>query len=87
MPARVWGRMNRYLTGQWCDAKAGFWGKAIKGSSSLQAALTTLMLDEVSAVRGDAEVATLFLDIMKIYDHVDISLLCVLATKLGFSPV
>ena len=45
---RIWSRTRKSFATEWCDAKAGFWDDAVRGSSPLQAALRRLVADELT---------------------------------------
>ena len=69
---RVWDRCSRCHMQEWCEQKAGFWDSAVKGSSALRSALMANFMDETSVILGMHN-ATLYWDMEKFYDSVDLS--------------
>ena len=61
--------MQRLELEEWCESKARFWDKAVKGSSALQAALDALVRDEVAQEEGLNRLS-LFWDLEKFYDTI-----------------
>ena len=55
---RIWSRTRKAFATEWCDAKAGFWDDAVRGSSPLQAALRRLVADELTQNTDNQEACT-----------------------------
>ncbi|CAK0889237.1 unnamed protein product, partial [Prorocentrum cordatum] len=87
LPVRIWGRMTKAAMAQWCDKRAGHWGAAVRGSSALQAALLTVVLDEARARAGVAEQSNVLMDVEKFYDYIDLALMIHKGISLEVPPV
>ncbi|CAK0909165.1 unnamed protein product, partial [Prorocentrum cordatum] len=85
---RVWGRLTKHEVGHWCDERAAFWDAAVAGSSALQAFIVAACLDEAAARGHSAEAwASLFLDLEKFYDNINLVKLIKKADALEYPPV
>ncbi|CAK0880655.1 unnamed protein product, partial [Prorocentrum cordatum] len=85
---RVWGRLTKHEVGQWCDERAAFWGAAVTGSSALRAFIVAACLNEAAARGHSAEAwASLFLDLGKFYDNINLVTLIKKADALEYPPV
>ncbi|CAK0822455.1 unnamed protein product, partial [Prorocentrum cordatum] len=87
LPVRIWGRMTKAALTQWCDKRAGHRGAAVRGSSALQAALLTMVLDETRAHAGVAEQSNFSMDVEKFYDYIDLALMIHKGISLEVPPV
>ena len=63
---RIWSRTRKAFATEWCDAKAGFWDDAVRGSSPLQAALRRLVADELTQNTDNQEACTVLFDVGKL---------------------
>eukprot|EP00959_Pyramimonas_sp_CCMP1952_P005518 116075-Pyramimonas_sp.AAC.1 len=63
--------MAKAALAQWRDKRAGHWDAAARGSSALQAALLTMVLDEARAHVGVAEQSHFLMDVEKFCDCID----------------
>ena len=79
----LWAGLRRPWSSEWEEKKAGFWDDAIKGSSALQAGLRRRLFDEIAAAHGLAT-ASLFWDLEKFYDTIDVYRLARLAAQEGY---
>ncbi|CAK0911512.1 unnamed protein product, partial [Prorocentrum cordatum] len=87
LPVRIWGRMTKAALTHWCDKRAGHWGAAVRGSSALQAALLTMVLDETRARVGVAEQSNVLMDVEKFYDYIDLASMIHKGISLEAPPV
>ena len=71
---------------RWEASESGFWDDAVRKSSALRAALTRALLDETACDLG-FDCSTLFVDMDKFYDHVDLTRLIGKARELGYPLV
>ncbi|CAK0800628.1 unnamed protein product [Prorocentrum cordatum] len=84
MPVRIWGRMAKTPLTEWRDAEAAHWGAAIKGSSALQAALKTMVMDGARARTVYNEQGNVLVDVERFYGYMDLSLMTDQAMALEF---
>ncbi|CAK0870501.1 unnamed protein product [Prorocentrum cordatum] len=87
MPVRIWGRLTKSPLTEWCDKRAAHWDAAARGSSALQAALPTMVLDETRARIGLNEQSNFLADVEKFYDHMDLAQMILQAIELQFPTV
>ena len=71
---RILDRLFHHELSAWCDAAHGFWDRAIANSSALRAATHTNLMMETAHIMG-ISAGTLFIDLPKFYDGVDLILL------------
>ena len=62
------------IIGYWEDSYAGFWDKAIKGSSALRAQLGRALNIELATIKGETAMVSLW-DFAKFFDSVDPTIL------------
>ena len=79
---RIWSRTRKHFAAEWCDAKAGFWDDAVRGSSLLQAALRRLVADELTQHTDNQEACTVLFDGK--YDSISLSLVARAGLKLAY---
>ena len=84
---RIWSRARKAFATEWCDAKAGFWDDAVRGSSPLQAALRQLVADELTQHTEKLEACTMLFDVESFYDSISLSLVARAGLKLAHFPV
>ena len=84
---RIWSRTRKAFATEWCDAKAGFWDDAVRGSSPLQAALRRLVADELTQHTDNQEACTVLFDVESFYDSISLSLVARAGLKLAYPPV
>merc|ERR1712185_538100 len=68
---RLWTKVRRDEIRQWDLAHTGPWDAAIRGHSTLRAAVMGAMFDEVNTLNGKA-VSIVLWDMEKFYDNIDI---------------
>ena len=83
---RIWSRTRKAFATEWCDAKAGFWDDAVRGSSPLQAALRRLVADELTQNLENQEACTVVFDVESFYDSISLSLVARAGLKLAIHP-
>eukprot|EP00973_Karenia_brevis_P007134 967392-Karenia_brevis.AAC.1 len=66
---RVWASARGYTTSEWCSRRQSFWDEAVRGSSSLRAALVRAAMDEAAVSIGLTATGAL-LDIDGFYDNI-----------------
>ena len=81
---RIWSRTRKAFATEWCDAKAGFWDDAVRGSSPLQAALRRLVADELTQHTDNQEACTVLFDVESFYDSISLSLVARAGLKLAY---
>ncbi|CAK0816536.1 unnamed protein product, partial [Prorocentrum cordatum] len=87
MPVKIWGRLTKTPLTEWCDKRAAHWDAAVRGSSALQAALLTMVLDETRARIGLNEQNNFLADVEKFYEHMDLAQMILQAIELQFPAV
>ena len=70
----IWSRTRKHFAAEWCDAKAGFWDDAVRGSSPLEAALRRLVADELTQHTENQEACIVLFDVESFYDSISLSL-------------
>ena len=70
MTVRILTRARKYLIRRWDQRHAGFWDKAVAGSSALKAALWRRLADETATLLG-AHTCSALTDVEKFYDSLD----------------
>ena len=68
-----------------CDAKAGFWDDAVRGSSPLQAALRRLVADELTQHTDNQEACTVLFDVESFCDSISLSLVARAGLKVAYT--
>ena len=84
---RNWSRTRKHFAAEWCDAKAGFWDDAVRGSSPLHAALRRLVADKLTQHTDNQEACTVLFDVESFYDSMSLSLVARAGLKLASSLV
>ena len=83
---RLWTIARKDTTDNWLLAKAAWWDTAIKGSGALQAALHRLLLDQLARC-DNLHTCTLFSDLTRFYDNIDLRKLLHECERTGFDPM
>ena len=85
---RIWSRTRKQFATEWCDAKAGFWDDAVRGSSPLQAALHRLVADELTQHTDKSGGLHCLFDLMwkASMIHFSLSLVARAGLKLAYLP-
>eukprot|EP00972_Heterocapsa_arctica_P112255 16430762-Heterocapsa_arctica.AAC.1 len=86
MFVRVLTRARKYLIRSWDKEHAGFWDKAVAGSSALRAALWRRLADEAAVLLGTNTLST-FLDVEKFHDSLDPCKVISSMEELNFPPM
>ena len=71
---RIWSCSRKHFAAEWCNAKAGFWDDAVRGSSPLQASLRRLVADELTQHIENQEACTVLFDAESFYESISLSL-------------
>ena len=82
---RICSRTRKQFAAGWCDAKAGFWDDAVRGSSPLQAALRRLVADELTQHTDDQKACTVLFGVESFDDSISLSLVARSGLKLAYS--
>ena len=82
---RIWSRTGKHVAACWCDAKAGFWDDAMRGSSPLLA-LRRLVAYELTQ-HENQEACTVLFDVESFHDSVSLSLVARAGLKLAYTLV
>ena len=76
---RIWSRTRKAFATEWCDAKAGFWDDAVRGSSP------PIGADELTHTANPEACMVLF-DVESFYDSISLSLVARAGLKLAYTP-
>ena len=79
----LWAALRRPLGAEWNEKAAGFWDDCIRGSNALRAGLARRLFDELAFEHNEANFS-IYWDLTKFFDHVDLNRLALLAEQLGF---
>ena len=79
----LWAALRRPLGAEWDEKAAGFWDDCIRGSNALRAGLARRLFDELAFEHNEANFS-IYWDLTKFFDHVDLNRLALLADQLGF---
>ena len=83
---RLWCKLRKPLIEEWEGKAAGFWDRAIAGSSALQAALARELRHEIAHHVG-ACTGGVYFDMAKFYDTLQPDIVLEKAAGLGFPPL
>ena len=79
----LWAALRRPLGAEWDEKAAGFWDDCIRGGNALRAGLARRLFDELAFEHNEANFS-IYWDLTKFFDHVDLNRLALLAEQLGF---
>eukprot|EP00959_Pyramimonas_sp_CCMP1952_P376200 7879877-Pyramimonas_sp.AAC.1 len=83
---KLWSKIRYPLLEEWSEGLSEFWDTAVRGSSSLQAALVRCCMDECCSIMNIAS-GTILLDLEKFYDSISSPLLCKAGLRQGFPAI